>query len=117
MKKIYYVAEDGTSPVGKFLDSVPKSIKARFYRYLDHLAAHDGKLTRGEAFKKLHGYPMEEIRVKQSHNLHRVIIHVQLEQAILILHGFTKKEGTPTPQKEIDIALERFSQMKKSLKS
>ena len=84
---IVYFVENGKSPVAEFLSGLSVNIRSRFNDYLNHLVDHEGRM-RGVAFKKLHGYPMEEIRVKQSNNLHRVLIHVQIGDKILILHGF-----------------------------
>ena len=69
----------------------------------------------GVAFRKLHGYPLEEIRIKERKNLHRVIIKVRIRDAIIVLHGFTKREGENTPQKELEIALERYLKFKSKL--
>ncbi len=62
----------------------------------------------GIAFRKLHGYPLEEVRVKESRYLHRVIIKVRFRDSIIVLHGFTKKEGQKTPKKELEIAYRRY---------
>lgn len=116
MEIIYYKEKDGSSPVERFFKKLPKSIEARFYDYFHHLLEHEGKLTQGKAFKKLFGYPLEEVRVKHSNNLHRVIIHVRIKDSIYVLHAFTKKEGEETPSKELKIAHERFLELKPSLK-
>lgn len=113
---IIYFKQNDESPVEDFLKKLPPKIRARFSNYLNHLAEQDGVMT-GIAFRKLHGYPMEEIRIKQSHNLHRVIIHVQFESLIIVLHGFTKKEGESTPEKELKVAYERLLMIKPSLQS
>lgn len=86
---------------------LPASIRARFRFYLKHLEETEG-VMQGVMFKKLHGYPLEEIRVKESKRLHRVIIKTRIGDSILALHGFTKKEGEPTPQKELEIAYNRL---------
>lgn len=90
-----------------FLRSVSPHIRARFYRYLEHIKENDGKVD-GVAFRKLHSYPMEEIRIKESRNLHRLILHVKIKDCIYVLHGFTKKEGQKTPEKELKIAYKRL---------
>lgn len=59
-------------------------------------------------FRKLRGYPLEEIRVKESKKLHRVIIKTRIGDSIIVLHGFTKKEGQATPKKELDTAYHRW---------
>jgi len=106
--KIWLYEEPGQeSPVRQFLRGLPKRIEVRIRRYLKHLADNQGRME-GVAFRKLHGYPLEEVRVKESKNLHRVIIKTRIGTDIIVLHGFTKKEGSPTPKKELDIAFERY---------
>ena len=110
MEIVFYREKNGSYPVQEFLEGLPSQGDARIMRYLLHLADSGGRAA-GAAYKKLHGYPLEEIRVKQSRSLHRVIIHVKLKDKILVLHGFTKKEGEATPIKELDLALARFKAM------
>lgn len=107
MKTIFFQDNAGNEPAKKFLNNLPPNVRTRFHDYLKHLVEHEGRMS-GVAFKKLHGYPMEEIRVKQSKNLHRIIIHVRIKTVVFILHGFTKKEGQATPIKELEIAHERL---------
>lgn len=114
MKKYFYVEDDGASSVEEFFGKLNAKIRARILQYLDHIVENDG-LLRGVAFRKLHRYPLEEIRVKESKNLHRVIIKVQIKKVVIVLHGFTKKEGQKTPQKELDIALARYIKFKSKL--
>jgi phage-related protein len=108
----YFTNLDGTSPAENFLADLSPKVRARFVRYLMHLAQSGGRME-GVAFRKLHGYPLEEIRVKESRNLHRVIIKVRLEDRVIVLHGFTKKEGQKTPAKELEIAYQRYQLMVK----
>jgi len=107
MKIQYFQNQDGTSPAEEFLKHLTSKVRARFVRYLTHLADSGGRME-GVAFRKLHGFPLEEIRVKESKKLHRVIIKVRIKEKIVVLHGFTKKEGQKTPPKEIEIAYQRF---------
>jgi phage-related protein len=101
--KVLFFQKEGESPPYNFLQKLPLKIRARFYRYLEHLAQDGGKIE-GIAFKKLYGYPMEEIRIKSSSFLHRLILHIKKDEAIFVLHGFSKKEGEKTPAKELKIA-------------
>lgn len=105
--KIYFYKENGQSPVKEFLNGISPNIRLRIRSYIEHLVVNEG-IMKGVAFRKLHGYPLEEIRVKESKKLHRVIIKVRIRDSILLLHGFTKKEGEETPQKELDIAYRRY---------
>lgn len=105
--KILFYEEEGQSPVDDFFSGIPKKIKARFHAYLKQLKEAEGRME-GVAFKKLHGYPLEEVRVKESKNLHRIIIKTKIGDSVIVLHGFTKREGEPTPKKELEIAYERY---------
>ncbi|MBF0382749.1 MAG: type II toxin-antitoxin system RelE/ParE family toxin [Magnetococcales bacterium] len=107
MKIYFYKDEKGNRPVSDFLDKVSDKAKSRLLLYLRHLADNEGKME-GLAFRKLHGYPLEEVRVKESRNLHRVIIKVRFRDSVIILHGFTKKEGQETAKKELEIAYKRY---------
>ena len=107
MKVHFYREDNGDLPVHDFLNKIPKKIKGRILTFLDHIVDNDGDLT-GVAFRKLHGYPLEEIRVKESKKLHRVIIKVRIKDSVIVLHGFTKKEGQKTPKKELEIAVNRY---------
>lgn len=109
--KILFYKEGDRFPADDFLRSLPTTIEARFRYYLKHLQETRG-IMQGVSFKKLHGYPMEEIRVKESRNLHRLIIQTRIGDLIIVLHGFTKKEGEATSQKELEIAYRRLSTIK-----
>ncbi|MBF0530129.1 MAG: type II toxin-antitoxin system RelE/ParE family toxin [Deltaproteobacteria bacterium] len=98
--------EQSGSPPKSFLNSLPHNIRARFYRYLNHLIQNNDRLE-GAAFRKLHDYPLEEIRIKSSKNLYWLIIHVKPDDMIIVLHGFIKREGEETPKKELEIAYNR----------
>jgi len=105
--KILFYQEGEKSPPDEFLKCLPIKIEARFRFYLKHLQDAEGRME-GVMFRKLHGYPMEEIRVKESKNLHRVIIRTRIGHSIVVLHGFTKKEGQATPERELKIAHQRL---------
>ena len=61
--------------------------------------------------KKLKGSPLWEIRIRGKDNI-RILYAVYTQKSILILHGFVKKTQK-TPQKEMDIALERYRDWKR----
>lgn len=107
MKIFFFKSKEGKSPPSEFLKSLPTKIEARFRFYLKHLQEAEGKMQ-GIMFRKIHGYPLEEIRVKESRRLHRVLIKIKLSDCIIVLHGFTKKEGQATPKKELEIAYQRW---------
>ena len=107
MKIQFYKDEAGVFPVREFFNEISGKAKARILLYLRHLAENEGKMD-GVAFRKLHSYPLEEVRVKESKNLHRVILKVRFRDSVIVLHGFTKKEGQKTPKKELEIAYRRY---------
>ena len=100
-------AVDNAPLPAEFLDELSDNVQIRFHAYLEHVENHDGRIE-GIAFRKLHGYPMEEIRIKESRNLHRLILHIKIKDCVHVLHGFTKKEGQKTPEKELEIAYNRL---------
>ena len=86
--------EDKTSPVEDYLENLPNKIEARFLNCFEHLVINQGVgVIDGVIFKKLHSYPFEEIRVKESKKLHRIVIQIRVKDTIIVLHGFTKQEG------------------------
>lgn len=108
--------EENSSPVLEFLDNLSDPISARFYNCLEHLVQNKG-VTDGITFRKLHDSPFEEIRVKESKKLHRVIIQVRFNELVICLHGFTKKEGMGTKEhkklvaKAIEEATRRYNKL------
>ena len=85
---------DKTSPVEDFLENLPNKIEARFLNCFEHMVINQGVgVIDGVMFKKLHSYPFEEIRVKESKKLHRIVIQIRVKETIIVLHGFTKQEG------------------------
>ncbi|MBF0275636.1 MAG: type II toxin-antitoxin system RelE/ParE family toxin [Nitrospinae bacterium] len=107
MKIYFYEDEEGKCPLDDFFNGISDKVNSRILLYLRHLAENEGKME-GIAFRKLHSYPLEEIRVKESKNLHRVILKVRFKKSVIVLHGFTKKEGQKTPRKELEIAYKRY---------
>ena len=78
-------------------------------RFMTTRSLSDGTKDPSQHWTDSFDLPMEEIRVKESKNLHRLIIHTRIGDLIVVLHGFTKKEGKSTPQKELEIAYQRLS--------
>lgn len=56
------------------------------------------------------GNGVQEIRVKEASGTFRVIYVAKFDEALYVLHAFQKKTQK-TPQKDIDLARERFKQM------
>lgn len=115
--KFYKENENDTvSPVLEFLDNLSNPISARFYNCLEHLIQNKG-ITDGLSFRKLKNCLFEEIRIKESKSLHRVIIQIRFNDLIICLHGFTKKEAMNNKEhkkllaKEIKEAIRRYNKL------
>ena len=106
----YYTSIKGTNPAKEFLDSLQKIQKAKVFRVFKVYQQYELSSIIPHT-KKLKGSPLWEIRIRGKDNI-RILYAVYTEKSILILHGFVKKTQK-TPQKEMDIALERYRDWKR----
>ena len=106
----YYTSIKGANPVKEFIDSLQKIQKAKVFRVFKVYQLY-GLTSIIPHTKKLKGSPLWEIRIRGKDNI-RILYAVYTEKSILILHGFVKKTQK-TPQKEMDIALERYRDWKR----
>lgn len=111
-KVVYFVSASGENPVSKFIDSCAKNQQVKILRILKHLEEY-GIQAIIPHIKKLSGTPFWEIRVLGKDNI-RIIYVVELEQMVVLLHGFFKKTKK-TPQREIAICFKRFEEFKRLL--
>lgn len=109
-KVIYFISSSGENPVSRFIDSCSKPQQVKILRVLSHFEEY-GIQAVIPHLKKLSGTPFWEIRILGKDNI-RIIYIVEIENLILLLHGFFKK--TPkTPQKEIEICFKRCQEFKR----
>jgi len=59
------------------------------------------------------GAGVREIRIAEDGNQYRVIYCAKLNDVVYVLHAFVKKSQR-TPQKEIELAQQRFKEIKRS---
>lgn len=97
----YYVKDDGTCPVEKFIDSLDTKMRAKCFWLISLLEQNGNELR--EPYSKYLGNGLYELRVKQSTNITRIIYFFMLEHKIILTNGFVKKT-IKTPQKEIELA-------------
>ncbi len=102
----YYTTPSGDNPFDKFLDSLSKQQQRKIIRILTNIETY-GLTVAIPHIKKLTGTPLWEIRILGQDNL-RVFYATVVKDSIVVLHGFTKK-SQKTPQKDIDIALNRLN--------
>lgn len=101
----YYTTLSGRSPVKEFIDNLAKKSETRFYNALELLSEFGPRLGLPHV-RKITRTPLWELRVLGEQSL-RFFYVAKVGQAILLLHGFVKKEQK-TPQKEIKTAIERL---------
>lgn len=106
---LYYTSGKGANPVKEFIDSLQKTQKAKVFRVFQIYQLY-GLTFIIPHTKKLKGSPLWEIRIRGKDNI-RILYVVYTQNSIVVIHGFVKKTQK-TPQKEIDIALERYKDWK-----
>ncbi|MDO8670767.1 MAG: type II toxin-antitoxin system RelE/ParE family toxin [Dehalococcoidia bacterium] len=106
---VFYVEDDGTSPVEEFLTSLDAKTQRRFRWSLLQLWIRN--VTAREPLARHLEGKLWELREESSTNIYRVIYFFFAGRQIVLLHGFQKKTQK-TPRQEIDVAgkrMERFA--------
>lgn len=98
-KIIYY-----NNSVQKDILFLPKSLLARYFRTIDLIEEFGPNL--GFPHTKAFGNGLFEIRLKAQEGIARVFFCAVINQKVLVLHSFVKKDQK-TPIKELDIAKKR----------
>lgn len=105
----YYRSLSGDAPIEKFLDSLSEKQQVKVLRIFQYITAY-GLSAILPHTKKLTGTPLWEIRVLGKDNI-RIFYAILTGNSVLILNGFIKK-SQKTPQREIRIAIERYTEWK-----
>jgi len=112
MYKIKYYAENKKSPVIEFIKEQSPKEKAKILREIE-LLEEFGLFLGMPHIKKLKGYDdLWELRIKHSSNIFRILFLNYHDGIFVLLHAFRKKSNK-TPQREIDIALNRSQALKR----
>ena len=106
-KIIVFESERGEKFVEEFIQSLDKSTISKVSNHID-LLQENGSILGMPHAKKL-TKDIYELRVRGREEVR--IFYAFLGREIYLLHGF-KKKTQKTPQKEIDIAIRRFSILK-----
>jgi len=106
----YYDIPSGRKPVEEFIKNLPEKPRSRIYYTLELLEELGVNLGLPHA-KKVTGTPLWELRILGENSL-RFFYVAKIDQAFLLLHGFSKKRQK-IPRKEIKIALERLKEYRK----
>jgi len=87
----------------------PETLKAKLARILELIKEQGGNI--GMPLTRAMGDGLFEIRVKGKDGIGRVFFAYIRQQEIVILHSFIKKQQE-TPQKELQTAKQRLSEIK-----
>lgn len=79
----------------------------RLLSLIKHAMERNGQASLPES-KKLHGYPLCELRQKNRKRLIRIFYFAYLQEKLVLLHVFEKKEGEETPKVEIEEAYHNY---------
>lgn len=89
--------------------SLPKTLKARYFRCTDEMVTSGSNL--GEPHTKSFGDGLFELRLKGREGIARVFYCTQIGRKIVMLHSFIKKTQK-TPSRESEIAYQRLKEVK-----
>jgi phage-related protein len=104
----FYSAMGKASPVTKFLDNCNESLRAKILRQLKYVQEF-GLSPVVPNLRKLTKTPFWELRILGKDNV-RIICVNYGKREIKIIHVFKKKKRK-TPEKEIKMALRRYSEL------
>lgn len=102
---VFYLDENGNSPVEDFLDHLDAKTKVRFGWSLEQLRVRNVR-AQAPLVKPLEG-KLWELREESRGDIYRVVYFFFTGRRIVLVHGFQKKTQK-TPQREIETAQERF---------
>src|SRR5258705_6945426 len=102
---VFYLDEQGNSPVDDFLRSLDNKARTRFTWSLEQLRLRNVQAS--EPLVKHIGGKIWEVRRASDGNIYRVLYFFYTGREIVLLHGFQKKTEK-TPRSEITIALNRM---------
>jgi phage-related protein len=101
----FYLADDGTSPVEEFLDSLDLKTRARFRWSMEQLRVRNVH-AREPLVRHLEG-DLWELREESRTDIYRIIYFFFSGRRIIFLHGFQKKRQR-TPRRELEVARQRY---------
>lgn len=102
---VFYIDENGRSPVEDFLESLGTKTQTRFGWSIEQLRIYNVR-AREPLVRHLEG-KIWELREESSTNIYRILYFFFSGRQIVFLHGFQKK-SQKTPRREIEVALQRF---------
>ena len=102
---VFYIEDDGRSPVREFLRSLDRRTQARFDWSIEQLLVRNVQ-AREPLVRHLEG-KIWELRRESDTNIYRLFYSFLSGRRILFLHGFQKKTQK-APRREIETAVRRL---------
>lgn len=102
---VFYLDDDGGSPVEAFLPGLDATTQRRFRWSIDQLRMRNVR-AQAPLVRHLEG-KLWELREESQTNIYRLLYFFFIGRRIVFLHGFQKKTQK-TPRREIEIAQRRL---------
>jgi phage-related protein len=108
MKLYFYTKASGRSPILDYIGELNKKDRARLLGCLKSIEEMGFDSPRVE-FRQIEG-KLWEIKIRLSSGGHRVFYVTLSKQRMVLLHAY-KKQSQKAPQKELEIARKRISEV------
>ena len=102
---VFYIDENGNSPVEEFLEGLDRKTRTRFAWSMEQLRGRNVQASE-PLVKHLEG-KIWELRRASDGNIYRLLYFFFIGRQIVLLHGFQKKTEK-TPRREIETAKKRM---------
>lgn len=103
---LFYESKRGERPAEKFINKQQPQARAKIGHRVRLLRTYDPQL--GMPYSKFLGEGLYELRIRGREELR--ILYCFKQQTIYLLHGF-RKQKQETPQKEIQVAVQRMGEL------
>lgn len=102
---IFFIEENGRSPVREFLSGLDAKTQARFLRSIEQLRIRNVQ-AREPLVRHVEG-KLWELREESQTNIYRLLYFFFAQRRIVFLHGFQKKTQK-LPRRELELAQRRL---------
>jgi phage-related protein len=107
--QVRWIVEVLDARVRDEIEALPPDMRARFRRIVELIQNHGLERVREPFVKDLEG-PLWEMRIKGKNGISRAIYITARGRRVVVVRVFIKKTQK-TPQREIDLALERAKEV------
>lgn len=108
MEVVFYETIGGACPIKEFIDGLPAKQKIKILWMLK-LVEEEGRNLHTKYLKKLSPTHLWEVRVMSANLNVRLLGFFHGNELLILNHGFLKKTQK-TPQKELNVAMDRYQE-------